>query len=189
MHHWDNYTLNPNLWFDQFGQAPKVHLFAHSMGAYLIQHGFKHYSGSMPSGKKIETISFASADADQNSMRMNTSTAKQLEKFGRRFTNYASMKDEILTISKTFPNGGEERLGRGGMPSNAFASHKGLSCQALYIKELPQFDDAEDFISHRWWFHSPGFLKDYALTLANKDGLAEGTRQIDAQGQLILSVP
>ena len=167
--------------------APKVHLFAHSMGGYMIQHGFKHFAKGMLDNKGIEHIAFASADADQNSMKSNGSIAKQVAKYSKGFTNYASLRDEVLTISKAIPNGGEERLGRGGMPPSTLSSHVGLSCRAQYARELPLMED-EDYLSHRWWFQSSGFMKDFALTLAGKDGLSEGTRKIGANGQLELSV-
>ncbi len=168
-------------------QKPKVHLFAHSMGGYLILKGLQDIGDSFgPKDWRLDQIAFASADVHQPSMERGAWGALIARHRSKRFTNYYSGDDGVLKLSR-FINGTRKRVGMDGLPSLTFEGHTDVSCTAQYQKERDILPKTE-FISHRWWFESTSFYRDLCLTLAGKDGVDVGTRAKGPGGDVTLRV-
>ena len=168
-------------------ERPRVHLLAHSMGGYAILKGLQDFGDSHgPGGWTLDQIAFVSADVHQPSMERGAWGALVAKHRSKRLTNYYNGEDGVLKLSKVI-NGTRKRVGRSGLPTPSFDSHTDVSCTDQYNNDrssLPKID----YLSHRWWFESPAFFKDFALTLAGKDGLQSGTRLQGPGGDVTLNV-
>lgn len=157
--------------------APKVHIFAHSMGAHLTAFGFGQFGNGAGPGKKwsVDQVCFASADIASEVMDSGAQTALVLEYRSRRLTNYQNRDDDILKWARRI-NGRKDRLGRAGLPDQISPEHFDVNCKARYRSFAKPIDDS-DVYSHRWWFDDDErFYKDLAMTLKGRAAHQMSTR-------------
>ncbi len=149
---------------------PRVHLFAHSMGAFVITDGFSQFGDSFGPGTapwKVNHILMASGDAHRNIFAKGAGASLSLERHSRRLTNFNSRDDAILTLAVVW-NNLRKRVGQSGLPSSHSHEHFNVDGTRKYRDTKPDFDDnnmAEMLYSHRWWFESEWFYKRAADTL------------------------
>lgn len=168
---------------------PRVHLLAHSMGGYSVLCGFRDFGDSHGPGTapwKVDQVAFASADVHRPSMEKGAWGSLVMKHHSKRFTNYYNAKDRVLQGSKLL-NGTRKRVGSSGLLPPVFNTHLDVSCTSQYERDVSDAQDGFTY-SHRWWFESEAFYKDLALTLAGKDGVAEGTRKKATNGDFVLDV-
>lgn len=161
---------------------PKVHLIAHSMGAFMILDGFSGFGDTNGPGDepwKVDQILLVSGDAHKRAYEKGTPASLVLRHHSNRLTNYFSTRDEILSLA--FIYHGRERVGLSGMPDLVFPEHIDLYCTEQYLKYKPTTGD-EALNSHRWWFENEGFFEDVALTLAGQDETTMPTRRTTSTG-------
>ncbi|MGH1575863.1 alpha/beta fold hydrolase [Planktotalea sp.] len=167
--------------------APRVHLFSHSMGGLVVLNGFAGFGDSHGPGAgpwSVDQVVFAAADVPQYFMEKGAWGSLVMTHHSKRFTNYYSYDDSILRWSRRI-NSGRARLGSEGLASPAEKSHEDVSCTREYRAGEGSYEETR-FVSHRWWFESEAFFADFAGALAGKDGLAEGTRRRAVAGDFIL---
>jgi len=154
----------------------KIHVIAHSMGAYLTLRGFSGV-GDAPGARKwgVDQMLTVAADADAEWMRSGAWGSLVMAHRANRITNYHSTADKVLKKARFF-NGMEPRLGRQGLPDLVPTSHFDLRCTEQY-RDKVHADDQNLRYSHTWYFDDDGFLKDAALTIAGKAADQMETRQ------------
>lgn len=157
----------------------RIHVLAHSMGAYLTLRGFSGIGGNW----RVGQVLFVAADVDRDWMRKGAWGALVMDKHCTRLTNYFNIHDEVLNLSRGFVNGGRDRAGLSGLPASIPASHCDLYCAEQFETKVA---DKSDFNSHRWFFEDQGFYRDAALTLAGQAADAMPTRQPTDTGGLAL---
>ena len=158
--------------------APKVHIFAHSMGAHLTACGFGQFGNGAGPGNKwmVDQMCFASADMAAEAMDRGNQTALVMEYRSTRLTNYHSSEDDILKWSRRI-NGRKDRLGRAGLPDEISHEHYDVDCEARYTAFAKPIDDGGIY-SHRWWFDDDNrFYKDLAMTLNGQGADQMSTRE------------
>lgn len=149
---------------------PRVHLFAHSMGAFVIAHGFMQFGNSFGPGTgpwKINHILQASGDAHRDWYETGAGASLSLEEHSRRLTNFNTRDDAILSLSAGW-NGGQKRVGLNGLPAHTSREHFNVDGTRTYRDTKPDFggdNGKEALYSHRWWFESDWFFERAARTL------------------------
>ncbi len=158
---------------------PKIHLLAHSMGAYVVLRGFSDFGDSVGPGSggwKVEDVTFASADIDQTWLEKGAWASLVLKHRAKRFTNYYSREDLVLDVSEKIQNGGRERSGRDGMPALVAPGHVDVRCDAQYLRDVKPSKQTQVF-SHRWWFENEGYFADLNAVIEGKDAASIATRR------------
>lgn len=157
---------------------PKVHLLAHSMGAYLITRALAPYGDASGPGSgtwRCDQIMFASADLYRNTLAKGASNQLLISHRSKRLTNYYNLEDKVLKLSSNIVHGTKARAGRKGIPNKIAKDHVDVSCTDQYRRDAEPIDPGATY-SHRWWFENDGFYEDMALTLAGTPKTAMTTR-------------
>lgn len=166
---------------------PKIHVIAHSMGAFLTLRAFSDFGDSIGPGSSAwsaDQVMFAAADVDQAWMEKGAWGGLVVKERSKRFTNYYSQLDEVLNLSGNFING-RARAGRKGLPSVLHAKHVDVYCNEQYKRDVASTDRTVPY-SHRWWFDNDGFYKDMAQTMAGTDAHSMSTRRVTNTSDLAL---
>lgn len=166
---------------------PKIHVIAHSMGAYLVLRAFSDFGDSIGPGNagwSTDQVMFAAADVDQAWMEKGAWGGLVMNERSTRFTNYYSQKDEVLNLSRSFING-RTRAGRSGLPAMLHPKHVDVYCNEQYKRDVPGAKRTIPY-SHRWWFDNDGFFKDVAKTIAGDDENTMNTRRVTNTTDLAL---
>lgn len=153
----------------------KLHVLAHSMGAYLTLRGFSGV-GDAPGARKwdVDQAIFAAADVDVEWMRKGAWGSLVMDRRSNRLTNYYNGNDAVLQLSGDFINGGRRRAGRKGLPDLVEKDQVDVDATQRYAA----FPQKGAQISHRFYFGDDGFFKDVALTLAGTAAADMPTRLI-----------
>lgn len=171
--------VTDGLWpMMKLSPRPKVHLLAHSMGAYLITRAFAPFgdaSGPGSSRWRCDEIMFASADLYRNTLAKGAANQLLLSHRSKRMTNYYNREDKVLKLSSNIVHGTKARAGRKGIPNQIAKDHVDVSCTKQYRRDAEPIDPGLTY-SHRWWFDNDGFYEDVALTLAGTATDAMTTR-------------
>lgn len=145
----------------------KIHLLAHSMGAYMILRAFGDPKVQGLGPWIVDQVMFASADVDERILEKKLWGSALLKQRSKRFTNYYSGLDTILDLPAKFIRGGSPRAGRFGLPTSVFSNHIDVYSNEQYKKDVPT-SKRSAIMSHSWWFDSDTFYKDVAMTMAGK---------------------
>ncbi|MCG7520765.1 alpha/beta hydrolase [Ruegeria sp. Ofav3-42] len=158
---------------------PKVHILAHSMGAFVVLRAFSDFGDSAGPGDGnwgADQVMFASADVDSTWLEKGAWGGLVLKKRSQRFTNYYSGRDKVLALAGGLIHGGRARAGHVGMPDLTEKAHWDIYCNLQYKRHVPKPKRTRVY-SHRWWFDNAGFFKDLELTIAGKDAKTMPTRK------------
>lgn len=153
----------------------KVHIVAHSMGAYLTIHGWGTV-GHAYFPAKVDQAVFIAADVDQNRLLKTGIAGRVMQQRCNRLTHYYSSEDMILDISGKIINGGTKRSGRHGLGPWPAPMFKDVSCVDRYLHDNPQHKRTESH-SHSWYFKDDRFYEDLAKTLAGDNDKTMPTRE------------
>jgi len=147
-----------------------VHVIAHSTGALIARESFYYADkteGTSKSNWSAGQIVFIAGDVSSKSMHGEQSDP--LYNHSKRFTNYFSNHDSILSISDGKRLGFENRVGRVGLPVDSSDHSLDVNCSDYYLQNKTMLDDAmgDDPAKHphSWYFWSEMFLQDLVYTL------------------------
>ncbi len=146
--------------------AVRIHILAHSMGAYLTLRGFAGVGdapGSTPWA--VDQVLFGAADTDRDFLQSGAWGALVMERRATRLTNYYNTNDAVLEVSGVIPNIGRARAGRNGIPPQGPANAVDLRMTERFKAAVPE-DERDVNTTHNWYFEDPKFLADAAATLA-----------------------
>ena len=162
----------------------KVHLVAHSMGAYVTIQGWGRV-GHAYFPAKVDQAVFVAPDVDQNWLLKSSGGGRIMEQRCNRLTHYYSQEDMILDLSGKIVNFGTKRSGRHGLGPWPAPSFNDVSCGERYLHAIPNHKRSESK-SHNWYFQDDKFYQDLAATLAGKShkGLATRMRMSSGDQQL-----
>jgi esterase/lipase superfamily enzyme len=160
--------------------SSKVHLVAHSMGAYATIHGWGKV-GHAYFPAKVDQAVFVAADVDQNWLLKSSVGGRVMQQRCNRLTHYYSSEDMILDISGKLVNSGTRRSGRHGLGPWPAPVFKDVSCVDRYLTDNPQRKRTESH-SHSWYFKDDQFYKDLAKTLSGASDKTLPTRERIANG-------
>jgi esterase/lipase superfamily enzyme len=158
----------------------KIHLVAHSMGAYATIHGWGKV-GHAYYPAKVDQAVFIAPDVDQNWLLKTAVGGRVMQQRCNRLTHYYSSEDMILDLSGKIVNFGTKRSGRHGLGPWPAPIFNDVSCGDRYFSETPKHKRSETK-SHSWYFQDTGFYKDLAKTLAGAPHKTMPTRERMANG-------
>jgi esterase/lipase superfamily enzyme len=168
-----NKAIIPFTKFSRPDCTINVHVMAHSMGAYLVREAFrdteKRRSPDIPSGWRIGQLIFFAADISSDCFEDGNTETLPLFTHSGRVTNYYNGHDIALAASNVKNLDISSRLGRVGMPDNAFNNYKAIDVDCskyfgnLATAATPQY--GVGVFSHSWYFNDPHWYKDLAYTL------------------------
>ncbi len=158
----------------------KVHLIAHSLGAFLSLRGFGVVGDAFFPGQVDEAV-FIAADADQDWMIKGAWGALVMGQRCKRLTNYYSEEDVILDLGGRFLNHGTKRSGRHGIKPDPAPRFFDVSCSDRYKTDIPT-NSQTSIKSHNWYFDSDFFYEDLARTLSGKSANTMPTREAHGGG-------
>lgn len=168
---------------------PRIHLIAHSMGAYAVLRAFSDFgdaAGAFSGRWGVDQVTFVSGDVDSAWLEKGAWGSLVLKHRSKRFTNYFSGQDRVLAVGEEFVNAGSPRAGQVGMPELTAPEHWDIYSDAQFRKDVPKSKQNEQVLSHRWWFDSSGFYKDLTRTLAGDDAESMPTRKPTDKRRLAL---
>lgn len=137
----------------------RVHILAHSMGAYLTLRAFSAFGGQW----RVDQVIFTGADVDAAWMQAGAWGGLVMQHRCVQLTNYHNTRDEVLIMSKNLFNRGDARAGLDGLPGQIPGNHRDVYCTEQYKTRVTM---PTLLRSHNWYFEDAGFLRDVGLTLA-----------------------
>jgi hypothetical protein len=146
------------------GLAQRMNLLCHSMGAYV----FLMAMSGMTGPRRFDEIAFVAADLDRPWFAFGGQGDKLVRTWGRRFTNYYSIKDRVLDLAEGLVHG-DPRVGGDGLPHPTGPDHQDIACAGRYL--APDHDGKRGLTySHAFYFDDKPWLRDLSFTLAGKPG-------------------
>jgi pimeloyl-ACP methyl ester carboxylesterase len=174
------------------GCAYNVHLLAHSTGAYVIREGFDDADDRRNIAATNWTASqvvFVGADVSAKSLGLDDSKSSSLYRHSIRLTNFQNPYDSVLKLSNIKRVGVSPRAGRVGLPDRIPDKAVNVNC-GPYFRTLRPDPDTTGSWEHSWYFDSPLFAEDLALTLKGDiDRNYIPTRKRGPDGSLLLGSP
>ena len=168
----------------------KVHILAHSMGAYLTLRGFSQVGDSGAPGTHIwgvDQVLFLGADVTVGWMEAGAWGGLVMDHRCQRLTNYYSTRDDVLALSEIDKAGTAPRAGRNGMSGPIPARFVDLYCGEQYDRTVPQSAKSLSY-SHTWYFDNDGVYQDAARTIAGQSAGSMPTRVAASNGDQALRV-
>lgn len=162
----------PFALFSKEGCPVRVHVMAHSMGAFVVREAFrgadKARLAGIPNDWRIGQLVLLGADLSSRCFAAgNPDLGPTLDHAGR-LTNYFSAYDEALAVSNVKNLDISSRVGRVGMPVDPPTSIKALDvdCGPRY-REVPErsLKVIDGLVSHSWYFEDAVWYDDLATTL------------------------
>lgn len=172
-------------------QAPgvRVHVLAHSMGAYLTLRAFSgegEAAGAAP--WRADQVLFVAGDVEASALRSGAWGALVMELRCARLTNYYSVADKVLQLSEGILHGGEDRAGQAGLPDAPPGNAVDVYTTQQFRDHVPQARQGELEFSHIWLYEDAGFLRDAALTVAGTpDGVMPTRRNTNVGDRALLT--
>lgn len=167
-----------------------VHLFAHSMGAYVVREAFDDADDRPAVAARSWSVSqvlLVSGDISAGSMASGNSKSSSLYRHCVRLTNYFNPLDDVLSLSNVKRVGVSPRVGRIGLPDNAPDKSVNVNCGNYFREHEGDFDDVPN-AAHTWYFFDDKFLNDIFITLQGKIDRNEiPTRSPGSDGNLVLT--
>ncbi len=178
--------------------AVNVHLLGHSTGAYVIREAFDDADDTAMrnSAWSVSQVLMIGGDVSSDSMSEDNPGAESIYNHCVRLTNYQSRHDAVLDLSNVKRVGVAPRVGRVGLPPDAPSKAINVDCTGYYeqLTGDPQVmaTDMQDGKTvgaecHSWHFGNAVFTRDLFSTLIGIDRLSMPTRQVYANGQVVLT--
>lgn len=168
----------------------KVHVLAHSMGAYVVREAFdKADDAAEPSSKNwsVSQLMFCAADVSSDSLGPSDSS-RSLYLHSVRFTNDYNRHDAVLSVSGAKRIGISPRAGRIGLPDTAPSKAVDVDCSDYYDAHRDSFDAVPNK-DHSFYFADKVCTQDLHETIkGDRDRLAFDTRVVRG-GRVHLKVP
>jgi esterase/lipase superfamily enzyme len=152
--------------FARFTEADcrtRVHLIAHSMGAYVTREAFRQSEGHPPASKRawgLTQLVLVAADISSGSLTNNLSYTMRDK--SQRVTNYSSKFDAALATSNIKRFASSPRAGRHGVPEEMLDKIVDVDCSDRWTVVR----EGSNLESHGWYFRDDDvFYPDLAATL------------------------
>lgn len=158
---------------------PKLHVLAHSMGAFVVLRAFSDFgdsAGGLAQPWGADQVLFAAADAKVEWLEKGAWGSVILRERSQRFTSYHNNNDRVLAFADQWMNKWAPRAGLKGLPSLTETRQWDIYAGRQYERDVPP-GRRTMVRSHAWWFENDGFYKDVALTLAGQDAQTMPTRR------------
>ncbi len=165
--------------------SARIHVIAHSMGAYLATTGLGVVGdppAPMSMTGKLSQMLFVAADVDRNELMPGTRNAMTLQKRCERVTNYYSSEDRALHASGQSVNWFTKRSGHAGLSPALPNGFQDVSCTDRYFVAVPKQSDRWDAKTHNWYFDDSRFYADIVATMSGTAAKAMQTRQPHTEG-------
>ena len=162
----------------------KIHILAHSMGAYMTTLALGHADGWLPVGQGFGEVLLGAADVDKTLLKAGQWGGDVLAKRAARVTHYHSREDDVLDVSGKIVYGGGERSGWGGLPAGA-PGFENVDMAPYYLARYPKAERKIPFC-HHWYLENTRMAEDIALTLTGKDAGAMPTRHGGPGAQVLV---
>ena len=153
----------------------KIHLMAHSMGAFVVREAFrsvdKGRDSNLANDWRVGQLVLFGADISSKCFELGNSDMAPVFNHCGRLTNYFSGFDEALAVSNLKNIDISSRVGRVGMPKDSHANNKAVdvNCGPRYkaIDEdiRKQFKFIDGMVSHSWYLEDAIWYDDLAYTL------------------------
>ncbi|MEP6065391.1 MAG: alpha/beta fold hydrolase [Paracoccaceae bacterium] len=151
----------------------KIHIVAHSMGAWLTMAALRKLSeGGLP-GFTFDQICFASADVPAKDFQAGSADRAHLTNACKRFTNYCSSSDRVLKFAGGLVNSFEGRLGKEGLPRPVGGETFDAEGRNRFAQIKKNNSRSH---SHSWWWSDALFFRDLCQTLKQTAPSAVTTR-------------
>jgi pimeloyl-ACP methyl ester carboxylesterase len=168
----------------------KVHVLAHSMGAYVTREAFDKADDSAEASAKnwsVSQLMFCGADVSSDSMGPSDSS-RSLYLHSVRVTNYYNRHDAVLSVSGAKRVGISPRAGRIGLPDTAPSKAVDIDCSDYYDAHRDTFEAVPNK-DHSFYFADKIWMQDLHETIkGDRDRLAFDTRVMRG-GRVNLKVP
>jgi pimeloyl-ACP methyl ester carboxylesterase len=190
----------PFALFSKEGCPVRVHVMAHSMGAFVVREAFrgadKARLAGIPNDWRIGQLVLLAADLSSRCFAAGHPDLRPTLDHCGRLTNYFSAYDEALAVSNVKNLDISSRVGRVGMPVDLPTSVKAVDvdCGPRHraVEDRP-LKVVDGIASHSWYFEDPLWYDDLAWTLKGAvDRNAIPTRRPAGQGlpdDLVLEAP
>jgi len=146
-----------------------VHLFAHSMGCYVVREAFDDADDRPAVAAKnwsVSQVMLVGGDVSAGSMKESSSKSSSLYRHCVRVTNYYNPFDGILSLSNVKRVGVSPRLGRIGLPENHPQKAVNVNCGNYYKSQEPKFKKAKmKNPGHIWYFFDQTLMADVYHTV------------------------
>ena len=165
-----------------------LHLFAHSMGAYVVREAFDDADDRPAIAAHSWSVSqavIASGDVSAGSMADGNPKSSSLYRHSVRVTNYSNPHDAVLSLSNVKRVGVAPRVGRIGLPDHSPAKAVNVDTGAYFAANRANFDHLP-FAGHIWYFYDPVLMHDLTHTLqGHTDRAAIPTRRMGPGGLML----
>lgn len=144
-----------------------MHVFAHSMGAYVVREAFDDADDRPAIASHAWTVSqtvIVSGDVSAGSMADGHAKSSSLYRHSVRLTNYSNPFDDVLSISNVKRVGVAPRVGRIGLPLGAPGKAVNVNTGDYFEAHRARFAHVPN-AAHSWYFHDPMLMRDVAFTL------------------------
>jgi pimeloyl-ACP methyl ester carboxylesterase len=163
-----------------------VHLLGHSTGAYVITEAFSQaqkHGKLYKSDWRVAQVALIGADIAAESLRASSEWSRPLFDRCVRLTNYSNQFDSVLGVSNAKRLGTSPRVGRVGLPQDAYTKAVNVNCSSYFSTKDPKKSEFNGTFNHSWHIGDPVFALDLAMTLeADIDRGALPTRTAGAHG-------
>jgi esterase/lipase superfamily enzyme len=167
-----------------------VNLLAHSTGAYVVREAFDDADDRASIANVNWTVSqvcLIAADVSAGSFESGHAKTSSLNRHSVRITNYSNPFDSVLKLSNAKRIGLSPRLGRVGLPGDAWSKCVDVNCGAHWSSLEESDNRAPGTFSHSWHFGDELFARDLHLTLnGDIDRHSIPTRHVGIDGALHL---
>ncbi|MCF6225110.1 MAG: alpha/beta fold hydrolase [Xanthomonadales bacterium] len=138
----------------------RVHLLAHSMGAYVLRHSLQYYrSQTARLSRVLDQIILVAADEDSDAFEFDYKL-KALPQLGEKVSVYYNRQDRVMALSD-LSKGNPERLGQAGLqlPFNVPAKVCQINCSRV----------VGGIAEHNYYRQNPWVIADLQAVLAGED--------------------
>lgn len=160
----------------------KIHLMAHSMGAFLLTYAIQRYAHRLGTNV-IDQVLFIAPDVERSVFEGNSLLSAAIDQYASRLTCYYSPDDRVLETAPGITHFWGQRSGFEGMRRINFSCFEDVACQnqhrrhAAALPRPPKWD-----YSHRWHFNDETFIRDTVDVLNGKAKTSVGVRTSHQNG-------
>lgn len=165
----------------------KIHIMAHSMGAYLTSFALQRHGAAIGEGL-IDQVIFIAPDIERYLFEGRTTLNTAIERYASRLTCYHSESDKVLEFALGSTHFPRIRSGYSGMRNVGVSGFEGVACHKHFQAFIadrrppPKWD-----YSHRWHFDDKVFIQDTVAVLAGKPKTSLGQRRSFTNGDQLLA--
>lgn len=155
----------------------KIHLMAHSMGAFMLTYAIQRHAHKLGTNV-IDQVMFIAPDVERSVFEGGSLLSAAIDKYANRLTCYYSEDDRVLQTAPGVTHFPGARSGLNGMRNITVDSFEDVACHnqhRVFVKGRKPPPDWQ--YSHRWHFDDKVFIRDTVDVLAGKTKANIGVRK------------